>query len=159
MVSKELFGQAVQKIRNTYSKQDFLSSPDALSDWYEMFKDCSEWSFKQAVNQTIAECKYLPVLAEVHTRYKEFEQCRIRNREYFITDFHLMCHDYPGGCDYIDDFDCGKKIMELTTKRVGGDYEEGKRMLGKYRMEMKKYIQSHKEEDLPNFKDYLMGLE
>lgn len=160
MVSRELFVQAVQKIRNAYDRPDFLSNPEYLSDWYEMFKDCNEWSFKQAINQTRTECKYLPVLAEIHTRYTEWENKRRHDRANFISAWHTFCNFYADeGYMYQEDKDCQKKIMELTTDKVGGDYEKGMEMLWKYQKEMRKFVDTTKEEDLPNFKEYLMKLE
>lgn len=158
MVDEGLFAISVSRIRKAYSKPDFLSDKDAFGVWYEMFKDCNEWSFKQAVNQTIAECKYLPVLAEIHTRYTECEKKRRHDRANFISAWHTFCNFYADeGYMYQEDKDCQKKIMELTTDKVGGDYEKGMEMLWKYQKEMRKFVDTTK--DLPNFKEYLMKLE
>jgi hypothetical protein len=157
MVSRELFTKTVQKLRNTYNRQDFLTELDALNDWYEHFKDCSEWSFKKAVNKTINECYKLPVVAELYTRYKECESYRLQQRNYFATGWGDFCYDHPNGYKYKDDCECQRRIMELTTNKCDGDYEEGLKLLEKYRAEMKQYLQ--KTDNPPDFKDYLMGLE
>ena len=152
MITRETFMTAVRRIRTAYNNNNFLSSSQAMGDWYRIFENCNEWSFEKAIDRCMTEVYRLPVVADIMTRYEEIDERRRKDRANFVSLWNSICDLFPDGWKYTTDIDCTNKVKELTE--FDGDYKQAHEKLEKIWHRANSYVENTDPNKL-DFKKFL----
>lgn len=72
-ITQEFLLSQMKRLEVNYGKDKFVMYPDLFDLWYDMFKDCNEVGFKQAVQKCIKESEFAPNIAGLMKYYKQIE--------------------------------------------------------------------------------------